>query len=364
LKLLILILLFPLISTANTLKVSGKLHFGYTRNNYPSSVDSSLSGFQIRRARLRVSGKLSNNYFYKQEVDLSGASIKMKDAYLGKILSPNLKIYLGYKSLPTSLSDRLSSNSLIFPERSGLNRVIGSKKRVGITSQFLTDQYWIQIGAQEQTNSKVDDPIREHKIGGSIGGLSLAGDLKLHHSLGGYKLSKTGRETVDSSLKDSYKLKLKAAGSDLTDVYGLETGSVSKIDSQDILFIDTFFLFKNIYIGSEATSIVWNRSISNIYHSTWMIETSYVFGNNFRKYKKNGSISSPDLNGEDAFELAFRFENYNLSNETESLNQKDIGVSVNYFENENVSYMVGVQESLVKNSDTYSSFTVRTNLKY
>ena len=363
-KKILLLTVLPLIALANTPKIGGKLQLDYTKNSLPDGETSSLSGAQIRRARVKVSGKFPDDYFYKLEVDYSGSAIKMKSSYIGKEVFPKFKTYLGYQSLSTSLGDRISSSSLIFPERSGLNRIIGSSKRLGVISQYRSDNYWLQIGAQEQKNSDVEDPIREENLGLSLGGLSKSNGSKLHHSIGVFRLTRTGNETASSSSKSTYKLRLKGGGSDLTDVYSSDTGDVTDIKYQQVVFVDTFFLYKSFYIGAEATRITWEKKSVNLYHNTWMVETSYLFGDSFRKYKKGGSLSSPVLNKKGAYEIALRYEYFNLTNGVDRSKQRDIGVSLNYFANKNIYYMLGLQKSVTGEKSRYKSMIFRGGLNF
>jgi len=112
------------------MKIGGRVQFDFRTygSNYP--IDNE---FDIRRARIYLSGTLYRDFDYKLQVELEGSSSnRLRDGYFEyTYFKPNLRIRMGQFKIPFSVETMTSSNWILFQER-GLNEPIAPSRDVGI----------------------------------------------------------------------------------------------------------------------------------------------------------------------------------------------------------------------------------------
>jgi phosphate-selective porin OprO and OprP len=131
---------------SNSMKIGGRLHMDY-RNfnrdvsplNSSTSADKEADTFDVRRARLELSGTFRKYYDYLLSTDLSGAttgnsstttSVNILDqAYLNVKWIPQAQLRFGQFKQPMNLEKLTSSNNIDFQERSVVNQLVGNEDR-------------------------------------------------------------------------------------------------------------------------------------------------------------------------------------------------------------------------------------------
>ena len=112
------------------MQIGGRVQFDFRTfgSNYP--IDNE---FDIRRARIFLSGTVYRYFDYKVQLELEGSSSnRLRDGYLEyTYFKPNLKIKMGQFKVPFSVETMTSSNWVLFQER-GLNSPIAPCRDVGI----------------------------------------------------------------------------------------------------------------------------------------------------------------------------------------------------------------------------------------
>lgn len=98
---------FTVVST-KPIKVSGYTQFRYRDDQTPKTAN----GFDIRRARLTVSGDITDRFDYRTQIELSGKSPFLLDATLGYKVNPYLKLTAGQFTVPFSLENVTSNLKL------------------------------------------------------------------------------------------------------------------------------------------------------------------------------------------------------------------------------------------------------------
>ena len=101
------------------LRIGGLLQVDYRYFNYDSDADPEKNKFDIRRARLLLTGHLYNRFFYKFKYEFQGAGgRRLLDAYVDTAVLPFISFRVGQFKEPFSLEQVTSDKNVPFSERS------------------------------------------------------------------------------------------------------------------------------------------------------------------------------------------------------------------------------------------------------
>lgn len=143
----------------NEVKVIGRLHFDYRsfEDDFVTSPDrdsaSTANGFETRRARVGVQGKMLKDFKYKIQLDASkDKKTKIDEAYFNWKATNPLSIRLGKFKQPTSLEQQTSSNDIDLMERSYINQMVDAKK-LGLMAHgsLMGTKYYLSTYQQGST---------------------------------------------------------------------------------------------------------------------------------------------------------------------------------------------------------------------
>ena len=108
-----------------------QLH-GILRGKYEYQPQLGASRFEVRNARIAVSGKLPLASEYKAEIDLCDESqIKMKDAWVRITPIKNLRLTVGQQRMPFSIDAHRNPSAQYFANRSFIAKQVGNMRDVG-----------------------------------------------------------------------------------------------------------------------------------------------------------------------------------------------------------------------------------------
>ena len=108
-----------------------QLH-GILRGKYEYQPQMGASRFEVRNARISVSGKLPLASEYKAEIDLCDESqIKMKDAWVRITPTKNLRLTIGQQRMPFSIDAHRNPSAQYFANRSFIAKQVGNMRDVG-----------------------------------------------------------------------------------------------------------------------------------------------------------------------------------------------------------------------------------------
>lgn len=109
-----------------------QLH-GILRGKYEYQPDMESSRFEVRNARLSVSGKLPLRSEYKMEVDLCDESqMKMKDAWVRILPWKTLTVSMGQQRMPFTIDAHRNPSAQYFANRSFIAKQVGDMRDVGM----------------------------------------------------------------------------------------------------------------------------------------------------------------------------------------------------------------------------------------
>lgn len=118
----------------HSIAVVGRLHFDYRDlpdgyGEFNDRDSASLGdGFEIRRARIGVNGKMFNDITYEVVTNLVGSGDLIDTAWLNLGYVKPIQFRMGRFKQPFSLEELTSSNNIDFMERSYVNQLVPAKK--------------------------------------------------------------------------------------------------------------------------------------------------------------------------------------------------------------------------------------------
>ena len=105
---------------------------GTVRGKYEYQPEDKAGRFQVRNARVSISGDLSEIVSYKAEIDLCDEGVlKMLDAYARFNLTRNLHFTIGQMRVPFTIDAHRSPHQQYFANRSFIAKQVGNVRDVG-----------------------------------------------------------------------------------------------------------------------------------------------------------------------------------------------------------------------------------------
>lgn len=113
-----------------------QLH-GTLRAKYEYQTDNNIQRFEVRNARISVTGKVVDKVAYKAEIDLCDEGvIKMLDAYTRVTPWKRLELTLGQMRVPFTIDAHRSPHQQYFANRSFIAKQVGNVRDVGFMAGY------------------------------------------------------------------------------------------------------------------------------------------------------------------------------------------------------------------------------------
>ena len=105
---------------------------GTVRSKYEYQTEEGEGRFEVRNARISITGKVIDTVSYKAEIDLSDeGNIKMLDAYTRITPVKKLNITIGQFRVPFTIDAHRSPHQQYFANRSFIAKQVGNVRDVG-----------------------------------------------------------------------------------------------------------------------------------------------------------------------------------------------------------------------------------------
>ena len=115
-------------------KAEKRLLVGMSGGKYEYQTTMGAGRFEVRNARVSVTGNVLPIVAYKAEIDLSDeGSIKMLDAYARLFPAKGLTVTAGQMRVPFTIDAHRSPHQQYFANRSFIAKQVGNVRDVGIT---------------------------------------------------------------------------------------------------------------------------------------------------------------------------------------------------------------------------------------
>lgn len=150
-----------------TIKVGGRIMVDYTNANV-DDPDSKIEDSELRRSRLNISGRLSEQIKYKVEVNKStGDPLLFEDAWVQ--FTPKgskLNFKLGQMVIHNSLDEKTSSRFMSTLERAAFTDAFSFSRRIGVSVETAGDNYTFKAGAFGSNIRQDGDPNNGYAFSG------------------------------------------------------------------------------------------------------------------------------------------------------------------------------------------------------
>ena len=330
-------LILPPEVNAQDFDIRGRLHMDAFWGL--DDADEFSNGFNNRRARIGVNGRLTDKWDGRIEVDFADGGLSPNDFRLRRSFEHGGRLWLGQYKVPQGLNELTSSNNITFIERATNSNMIADSRRMGIAYEYFGSQGGFktmmfgralgQRGAIEG-DMPLGVALRGVFAPNVAGGtLHLAGsvvyeDKKENRSIGfsdrpEARDSKGGRALIglnitDPNLNSTFKT-------------GLEVAYLNGPFS-----VEAEYLHVNVDMEvGESPSF-----------GGWHVQSSYVFGG-ARSYS-GGIFGGVRPEGEaGAWEIAARFSNMDLNDSGyHGGEQSNFTVALNRYVTSNLRFMFNV----------------------
>lgn len=129
-----ILLLYSKAVDAQDFNIRGRLHMDAFYGFH--AADDFSNGFNNRRARMGMTGKMTENWDGIIEVDFADAGIAPNDFRLRRSFEHGGRLAFGQFKVPQGLNQLTSSNSITFIERSMVNNIIPDARRIGVSYTY------------------------------------------------------------------------------------------------------------------------------------------------------------------------------------------------------------------------------------
>ncbi|MFI3270028.1 MAG: porin [Rikenellaceae bacterium] len=110
---------------------------GNIRGKYEYQPEVNEGRFQVRNARLNVTGYAVPSIYYKAEIDLSDqGTIRMLDAYVKLLPTKSTGIAIGQMRVPFTIDAHRSPYARFFANRSFIGKQVGDIRDVGVVASY------------------------------------------------------------------------------------------------------------------------------------------------------------------------------------------------------------------------------------
>ena len=330
-------LVLPQDTTAQDFDIRGRLHMDAFWGI--DDADEFSNGFNNRRARIGVNGRLTDKWDGRIEVDFADGGLSPNDFRLRRSFEHGGRLWLGQYKVPQGLNELTSSNSITFIERATNSNMIADSRRMGVAYSY----YGRQAGFKTMV------------FGRALGQRgSIEGDMPLGFALRGIYAPTIGSGTLHlaSSIVFEDKKENRSIGfSDRPEARDSRGGRALLSLSIDDPGLNSTFKtgFEAAYINGpfsmEAEYLQVSVDIdpggSPIFNG-WHVQSSYVFGGS-RSYSPDGFGGvRPDTDA-GAWEIAARFSNMDLNDSGYTGGkQSNVTIALNRYVTSNLRFMMNV----------------------
>ena len=141
------------------LGISGLLQVDYRYFNYGNDADPHKNKFDIRRARLLLTGHLYRRFFYKFQYEFQGSGSRgLLDAYVDTRVLPYMTFRVGQFKEPFSLEQYTSNKDTIFAERA-MGYYLTPRRDVGLMAHASLWKDRIYYGVGIFNGDGMDDSV-------------------------------------------------------------------------------------------------------------------------------------------------------------------------------------------------------------
>jgi phosphate-selective porin OprO and OprP len=319
-------------------KVRGRVHMDAIYGI--QDADQFSNGFNNRRARMGMTGKLNANWDAIIEFDFADATIAATDVRIRRRWANGSAFSIGHFKVPMGLNQLTSSNSITFIERSSVSNIIPDARHLGLAYYRHGDLLSVETMV----------------FGRSMGTrAALVSDMPLGLAVRGFTSPKFGEGQLHVGISMAYQ-ELWANDhvrlSDRPEALDAKGGSVRFLNTDNIADVrstfkagaEVMYLQGPLLFEAEWLQVSLDRkNEKGLYFSGFYIQASYMLSGGVRTYRSGvvGGIAPQGEKG--AWEVAMRYSTMDLNDDLIiGGNQQNVTVGVNHYVISKLRFMANI----------------------
>jgi phosphate-selective porin OprO and OprP len=319
-------------------KVRGRVHmdalFGV------QDADQFSNGFNNRRARLGMAGKLNADWDAVIEFDFADATIAATDVRMRRVWSNGSSLAIGHFKVPMGLNQLTSSNSITFLERSSVSNIIPDARRMGIAYYLHKDVFGFESMVFGRAMGTRGGVVNDMPLGAGLRGIYYPSLGKGQFHLGFSFAHEELWASDQVRLSDRPEARDAKGGS----VRFLNTGNIGDAKSTFKTGVELMYLHGPLLFEAEWLQVSVNRRNGvNPSFSGYHVQASYMISGGTRTYRRGvvGGIAPDGDKG--AWEVALRYSAMDLNDDLIlGGNQQNVTVGVNHYVTSKLRFMANV----------------------
>ncbi|MFP4064728.1 MAG: OprO/OprP family phosphate-selective porin [Bacteroidales bacterium] len=340
---------FLIISTtvqAQNFGIRGRIHMDAFYGIY--EADEFVNGFNNRRARMGMDGRLNDHWDGKIEVDFADGKVTPKDFFLRRSFENGGRLRIGYFKKPHGLSQLTSDNRITFIERSAMSNMGRNPERMGLGYELFKTRLGFSSMVFGRALGQRDALEDDMPLGVALRGVYApeVGSGRLHF----------GASVVYEDLRSNTGIRY----SDHPEALDSKGGSVKYLDVSipdaentllagvEILYLNGPFSVEGEYLQTSVGTAQGNDPAFHGYH----VQAGYVLTGESRSYSTGfvGGISPENDSG--AWEVAVRYSLMDLRDDIYvGDKQSNVTFALNRYVTSNLRFMGNVVIVSTENLD-------------
>lgn len=316
-------------------RAGGRIHTDFA--HFDDDITQMASGAILRRARIRLSGRLFRDWRYKAEIDFAeDGDVGARGVWLSYNGWKPVSFKFGHFQEPFSLEEMTSSNAITFMERA-LPNVFAPSYRLGLGASGYGEFWSLSGGLFGESNRSRDDDIDD--------GWGLAGRATMapFHDPG--QVIHLGFSSEYRRLDSSDEVRFRARPeSSVTNQRLVNTGRIEGGDytlkfNAEIAAVYGPFSLQGEYFHTQVA----RNGLSDLNFDGSYIYGSYFITGESRPYSvKRGEFRPIDpLHQYGAWELGFRYSTIDLDDhDIDGGKQDNYTIGLNWYANYNIRFML------------------------
>ncbi len=289
---------------------------------YTGGVLADDSGFQLRRFRVGLAGKivLWPDWNYKVEVDLTDGENTLSDTYISWHSNKWGTVRIGNQKVAQTLSGSTSSISIPFMERPLPVLAFSLQRRLGIG-------YHLHFNKMGGNATIFSTDLNEN-----VGSQGYAGRFYYNPTSSETHVLHVGASWMKFSTDEDARIRARPE-SNLTNIRLVDTGIFPEVDTGSTTGLELAGSRRAVTIRSEFYLAQWGGKDSSKpkFHG-WYVEGSWFLTGEMAHYRQGKFIRPRILSETGAWELAMRFSTIDLNdNEVEGGTEDNLSFGVNWY---------------------------------
>lgn len=328
---------FVIPADAQEFKIRGRLHMDAFYGI--KDADQFSNGFNNRRARMGMNGKINDKWDGRIEVDFADGGVSPNDFRLRRSFDHGGRLWLGQFKVPQGLNELTSSNEITFIERSSPSNIITDSRRIGIAYEFFPGAFGFKSmvygRALTQRGAIENDMPLGFAFRGVFGPEVGGGNLHIGASVAYEDLMGNS----DVRFRDRPEARDSKGGSVRMVDAGIDNAESTLKAGVELLYLNGPFSIEGEYLRASVNRKEGDNPVFSGFH----VQSSFVITGESRSYSK-GALGTVSPSGDaGAWEVALRYSNIDLNDAGfEGGIQSNITVGVNHYVTSKLRFMLNV----------------------